>query len=120
MSRVHNAMRRLEHVGAQETGSGAALSNLVGALIDELADEIPDDPHLEAVRNDLLAASRSYDTGDKKDLALRFYLAFRSLLHEHAFLSERLRQAESSRTNQAPDFGNVQDTSSAVTASGSF
>jgi hypothetical protein len=93
MSKVHDAMRHLEK-SAPETGSGAALNNLVGALIEELADEVPDDPKLETVRADLLAASRSFETGKKKDLALRFYLAMRSLLREHELLQERLTKAE--------------------------
>jgi hypothetical protein len=94
MSKVHDAMRHLEHQSAPETGSGAALNNLVGALIEELADEVPDDPKLETVRADLLAASRSFETGKKKDLALRFYLALRSLLREHELLQERLKRVE--------------------------
>ena len=71
----------------------------MGALIEELADEVPDDPYLETVRADLLAAGRSYETGKKKDLALRFYLAFRSLLREHAVLAERLSKAEAAKAN---------------------
>jgi hypothetical protein len=94
MSKVHDAMRHLEHKSPPETKSGAALNNLVGALIEELADEVPDDPKLETVRADLLAASRSFETGKKKDLALRFYLAMRSLLREHELLQERLTKAE--------------------------
>jgi hypothetical protein len=58
------------------------VSNLVGALLEELAHELPEDVHLEGVRTDLLAASKSYGQGEKQDLALRFYLAFRSMLHE--------------------------------------
>jgi hypothetical protein len=85
-------------------------------LIEELADDLPNDPHLEAVRADLLTASRSYEAGDKKDLALRFYLAIHSLLREHAFLQERLRQAEASAMNQAPEPGNIADASTAATA----
>jgi hypothetical protein len=109
MSRVHNATRHVEHKNALETGPDAALSNLVGALIEELADEVPDDPCLETVRADLLAASISYETGKKKDLALRFYLAIRSLLSEHALLQERLRQAEASKINQALELGGVEN-----------
>jgi len=104
MSRVHDAVRKLEHRGE---GSGATLSNLVGALIEELADEVPDDPYLETVRADLLAAGRSYESGKKKDLALRFYLAFRSLLREHAVLAERLSKAEAAKAAQTNEFGNV-------------
>jgi hypothetical protein len=98
MSKVHDAMRHLEHQSAPETSSGAALNNLVSALIEELANEVPDDPKLETVRADLLAASRSFETGKKKDLALRFYLAMRSLLRENELLQERLKKAE--RRNQ--------------------
>jgi hypothetical protein len=94
MSRVHDAMRNLEHKSAPEKESGGALSNLVGALLEELADELPDNPKLESVRADLLAASRTYETSKKKDLALRFYLATRTLLREHELLHERLKKAE--------------------------
>jgi hypothetical protein len=108
MSRVHDAVRRLEK-GAPDGGSGPAnaLSNLVGALIQELADEIPDDPYLETVRADLLAASRSYESAKKKDLALRFYLAMRSLLRENAILQERLKHAEAAKASTSPEFGNI-------------
>jgi hypothetical protein len=116
MSRVHDAMRHLERKSAPESGSGAALSNLVGALIDELADEMPDDSHLEAVRADLLAASRSYESGDKQDLALRFYLAIRSLLREHTLLQERLKQAGASRMSPAPELGSAENAVSAAAA----
>lgn len=94
MSKVHDAMRGLEQKNTHETSPGAALNNLVGALIEELADEVPDDPKLETVRADLLAASRSYETCKKKDLALRFYLATRSLLREYEIVHERLKKAE--------------------------
>ena len=107
MSRVHTAMRRLEQRNVQETGPEAGLSNLVGALLEELADEVPEQACLETVRADLLAASGSYEAGDKKELAIRFYLAIRSLLREHALVQERLRQAESSKMNLAPEFGQV-------------
>ena len=107
MSRVHDAVRRLEHRGE---GSSATLSNLVGALIEELADEVPDDPYLDTVRGDLLAAGRSCDHCKKKDLALRFYLAFRSMLREHAVLTERLKQAEAAKMNPAPEVNNVENT----------
>ena len=66
----------------QEHGDRNGMSKLVGALIEELAHDVPDDPRLETVRADLLAASKSYNEGKKKDLALRFYLAIRSLLQE--------------------------------------
>jgi len=107
MSKIHDAMRQLEHMSAPETNSSAALSNLVGALIVELADEVPDDPRLETVRADLLAASRSYETCKKKDLALRFYLAMRSFLREYELLQERLRKAE--KKLQAPEPENVEN-----------
>jgi hypothetical protein len=94
MSRVHDAMRNLEHKSAPENGSGVALGNLVGALIEELADEVPDDHRLETVRADLIAASRSFEAGKKKDLALRFYLATRSLLREYELLQERVKKLE--------------------------
>lgn len=97
MSRVHDAMRNLEHRSAPEKGSVTAPSSLVGALIGELAHEVPDDPSLEGVRADLLAVSRSYESDKKKDLALRFFLALRSLLRAHQKLQERLRKAETNR-----------------------
>jgi len=50
------------------------------------------------VRADLLAASKVYESGKKKDLALRFYLAIRSLLHE----VERLeKEASKNKESQA-------------------
>jgi hypothetical protein len=69
-------------MGVEEHGDRNSMSKLVGALIEELAHDVPDDPRLETVRADLLAASKSYEAGKKKDLALRFYLAVRSLLQE--------------------------------------
>jgi hypothetical protein len=96
MSKVHVAMRsleRMEHKDMENSSSNAS-SHLVGALLAELADEVGDDPRLEAVRMDLIAASRCFDDGKKKDLALRFYLAFRSLLRENEALQGRLRKAE--------------------------
>ncbi len=93
MSKVHNAMRQLEHKSAPATSAGA-LSHLIDDLLQELADELPDDPKLDPVRADLLVASRSYETCHKKDLALRFYLAMRGLLREHEVLRERIRKAE--------------------------
>jgi hypothetical protein len=72
----------------------SALSNLVGALLEELADEVPDDPRLETVRVDLLAAADSYQSGDKKDLAMRFYLATRSLLREFETLEGRTKPTQ--------------------------
>ena len=60
MSRIHDAMRSLEHRAVVEKSSGSVLGNLVGALIGELADEVPDDPNMEAVRADLLGAARAW------------------------------------------------------------
>jgi hypothetical protein len=94
MSKVHDAMRSLEQKPLAEPAPGASLNSLVGALLEELAHEVPDDPKLETVRADLTAASRSYESYKKKDLALRFYLAMRSLLHEYEALSANLRRAE--------------------------
>src|SRR5271163_4571514 len=104
MSRVHDAMRDLERKSAPEPSSGAALTNLVGALIEELAHEVPDEPYLESVKADLLSASRSYENGKKKDVTLRFYLAMRSLLREHELLQERLKKAE--KKNPPPEPAN--------------
>jgi len=80
------------HNQVPETGS--EINRLVGALLAELAHELPESVHLEGVRADLLAASRSYEEGKKQDLALRFYLAFRSMLYEF----NRLQKIESQRT----------------------
>ena len=57
------------------------MSKLVGALLLELVGDVPDKPGFESVKADLLAASQAYEYAQKKDLALRFYLAIRSLLH---------------------------------------
>ncbi len=57
------------------------MSKLVGALLLELVADVPDKPGFESVKADLLAASQAYEYAQKKDLALRFYLAIRSLLH---------------------------------------
>jgi hypothetical protein len=102
MSKVHDAMRQLEHKSAPETGS-SALNNMVVALIEELADEVPDDPRLETVRADLLAVSRSYETSKKKDIGLRFYLAMRSLFREYELLQERLKKAERKAHDAEPE-----------------
>ncbi len=95
MGRVHDAMRSL---AAQrivpEKSSGSAVTDLVGALIGELADEVPDDHGMEGVKADLLTISRSYEVDKKKDLSLRFYLAIRSLLRENELLRERLKKSE--------------------------
>ena len=98
MSQVHNAMRRLEGRPMAAKTTDSALSNLVGALLEELADEVPDDPRLETVRVDLLAAASSYQSGDKKDLAMRFYLATRSLLREFEDLEARSKPAHPAAT----------------------
>ena len=58
------------------------MSKLVGALLLELSEDVPDKPGYESVRADLIAASKVYEYGKKKDLTLRFYLAMRTLLHE--------------------------------------
>jgi hypothetical protein len=97
MSRVHDAMRHLEkveHKEPPENNRDVAFSNLVGALLGELAEEVSNDAQLEAVKADLLAASLCYEAARKRDLALRFYLAIRSLLRAHDALRERLRKAE--------------------------
>ncbi len=100
-------MRGLEYRGAPapEKEQSATLNNLVGALLEELADEIPDDLKLESVKTDLAAASHSYENSKKKDLALRFYLATRSLLREYELLHDRLKHAE--KKNQALEAGNL-------------
>jgi hypothetical protein len=94
MSRVHDAMRRIENKSTSAKAPDSALSNLVGALLEELADEVPDDPRLETVRVDLLAAASSYQSGDKKDLAMRFYLATRSLLREYEELEASTKSVQ--------------------------
>jgi len=78
-----------------EHGDRNGMSKLVGALIEELAHDVPDDPRLETVRADLLAASKSYEAGRKKDLALRFYLAVRSLLQELEHAQQAMKPKES-------------------------
>jgi hypothetical protein len=50
----------------------------VGALIAELVNEVNNDPPLQILRADLYAASHSYETTEKKDLALRFFIATES------------------------------------------
>jgi hypothetical protein len=91
MSQTYEVLRRIAKKGSSESES--AMGNLMGALIEELAKDVPDDPGLETVRADILTASRSYETSDKRDLALRFYLAVRSLLSE----VERLQQGHASK-----------------------
>ena len=107
MSRVHNAMRGLEYrnMTAPEKEPSTTLNNLVGALLEELAEEISDDLKLEAVKTDLVAASRSYENSKKKDLALRFYLATRALLREYELLHDRLKHVE--KKNQALEAANL-------------
>jgi hypothetical protein len=73
------------------------MSKLVGALLLELVDEVPNKPGFESVKADLLAASQAYEYAQKKDLALRFYLAFRSLLH----LQDRLDKFEAAKAMSA-------------------
>jgi hypothetical protein len=73
------------------------MSKLVGALLLELAEDVPDHAGLETVRADLMAASIVYESGKKKDLALRFYLAIRSLFHE----IERMEKESSKRKDAA-------------------
>lgn len=75
------------------------MSKLVGALLRELAGEVPDRPGLESVRTDLLTAGKVYEEGKKKDLALRFYLAFRSMIQEMKRMEKveaRVREAAAS------------------------
>jgi hypothetical protein len=56
----------------EEEGPNSVPTNPVGALIEDLAHEVPCDPYFETVRTDLLSASRSDKTGEEKDLmALR-------------------------------------------------
>ncbi len=94
MSQTYEVLRRIGKRSSPE--SETAMGNLMGALIEELAKDVPDDPRLETVKSDILTASRVYETSDKKDLALRFYLAMRSLLLE----VERL-QSETSKGSEA-------------------
>ena len=97
MSRVHDALRRIEHRGATESRANSAMSSLVKALIEEVADEVPDDPRLETVRIDLLAAC---EAGDQTEFGLRFYLSIRSLLRAYSSLQERIKAAEASALTQ--------------------
>jgi hypothetical protein len=73
------------------------MSKLVGALLLELVDDVPDMAGLETVKADLLAATKIYEVGKKQDLALRFYLATRGLFHE----LERLEK-EAAKKTEAP------------------
>ena len=74
-----------------------SMSKLVGALLVELANEVPDRPGFESVRADLLAASKVYEDGKRKDLVLRFYLAMRSVFHE----LKRLEKIEAGRLRES-------------------
>jgi len=78
-----------------EEGTDDTMSKLVGALLLELANDVPDRSGMETVRADLFAASKVYESGKKKDLALRFYLAIRSLLHELEHLEKVAGQGAS-------------------------
>lgn len=103
MSRVHDAMRNLEQKNLPEKTASANMTNLVGALLQELADELPDDPKLESVRADFLTLSRTYESSKRKDLVLRFYLATRGLIREYEALQERVKRAEK-RHLEPPNF----------------
>jgi hypothetical protein len=96
----------MTHLNAENPNEAAddTMSKLVGALLLELANDVPDKPGYESVRADLLAASRVYEDGKKKDLVLRFYLAIRSLFHELKRL-ERLEAARARDAAPAPDPG---------------
>jgi hypothetical protein len=80
------------------------MSKLVGALLVELAYDVPDKPGFESVRADLLAASAVYESGEKKDLVLRFYLAIRSLFHEIKRL-EKMEAEKYRETTAGSDAG---------------
>ncbi len=56
------------------------VSTLVRALLVELANEVP--PRIQAVRSDLLIASKVSASRQDDDLLLRFYLIVRTLLQE--------------------------------------
>lgn len=73
------------------------MGKLVGELLRELAEDVPDKPGFESVRADLLTASKVYEYGKKKDLALRFYLAIRSLFHA----LERRAETEAAKRQDA-------------------
>jgi hypothetical protein len=88
----------------QKDAAEDTMSKLVGALLMELADEVPDKPGFESIRADLLAACKVYEYGKKRDLVLRFYLAIRSLFHELKRL-EKLEAARSREMGQSTDAG---------------
>jgi hypothetical protein len=70
------------------------MSKLMGALIAELATQVPTDSRLEIVRSDLLAASTLYQSGKRDELTLRFYLVITFLLRELQQLNQRLLAGE--------------------------
>jgi hypothetical protein len=96
MSKLVSALTQAQ-TGIPKEGADDTMSKLVGALLLELVDDVPDKPGFESLRADLLAACQVYDDGKKKDLALRFYLAIRSLLH----LLDRLEKMEGARNRNA-------------------
>jgi hypothetical protein len=70
---------------------GTAVNGLIGALIEELADNLPDDLSFETVRAELLGANRARDA----DKTLRFYLLIKRLLRDRILLQKRLGLAQS-------------------------
>jgi hypothetical protein len=86
--RFTDAFREVQHASKWNKRVRAAIEErqqapkLVGELLRELAEDVPNKPGFESVRADLLAASKVYEYGKKQDMALRFYLAIRSLFHE--------------------------------------
>jgi hypothetical protein len=72
-----------------EHASENSMSKLMGALIAELASQVPTDSRLEIVRSDLLAASALYESGKRDELTLRFYLVITFLLRELQQLNQR-------------------------------
>jgi hypothetical protein len=92
MSRVHDAMRRIARKSVSDLTFGSPRRNLVGALIEELADEIPDDAGLEMVKADLLGVVQTAEASGDNETPLRFYLAMRALLREYAALQDRLKK----------------------------
>jgi len=72
-----------------EHASESNMSKLMGALIAELASQVPTDSRLEIVKSDLLAASTLYDSGKRDELTLRFYLVITFLLRELQQLNQR-------------------------------
>ena len=94
MSQTYEVLRRIGKKGSPE--SETAMGKLMGALIEELSKDVPDDPGLETVKSDILTASRVYETSEKRDVAMRFYLAVRTLLQE----LERVKQGGSSKASE--------------------